>query len=227
MNGSPRAAAGGMVARLLTAPMGAALPDGSFRRLRPVTGRRRRPPSLRGRCPRSRRPESLHPRAGRLGPPTEETTMTTSTMNTSRAARMAAALVLPMALAVPGVAAADQGGDGAPPPEAGEEDFTRTVLTTGLSDPFEIIWGPDDQLWVTERTAGRVTKVDPATGEKTTILTIPASLGGTEPDPNEGEEPPPEETPENLLLTTPGEQDGLLGMVLHPELLQGGKKNQY
>jgi PQQ-dependent dehydrogenase (s-GDH family) len=51
---------------------------------------------------------------------------------------------------------------------------------------------------VTERTAGRVTQVDPGTGAKTTILTI------------------------EEVLATEGEQDGLLGMAFHPDVLKGG-----
>ena len=38
-----------------------------------------------------------------------------------------------------------------------QESFTLSVLTTGLEYPWEITWGPDGYLWVTERTAKRVT----------------------------------------------------------------------
>ena len=34
-----------------------------------------------------------------------------------------------------------------------QEGFTLSVLTTGLEYPWEITWGPDGHLWVTERTA--------------------------------------------------------------------------
>ncbi|MEU4690435.1 glucose/sorbosone family PQQ-dependent dehydrogenase [Actinoplanes sp. NPDC023714] len=78
---------------------------------------------------------------------------------------------------------------------AGADDFTTRVVTTGLSNPFEVIDGPDDRLWVTERTAGRVVRIAPATGARTTALTLPD------------------------VLITPGTQDGLLGMALHPKLL--------
>src|SRR4051794_12043042 len=50
--------------------------------------------------------------------------------------------------------------------------FTSRVLTTGLSNPWEITWGPDDMLWVTERSTGEVTRVDPFTGEQQTLLTL-------------------------------------------------------
>ena len=82
-------------------------------------------------------------------------------------------------------------------PAAGSEDFSSEVLVSGLSDPFEVLYGPDGMLWVTERTSGEVTKVNPADGSTTTILTIPE------------------------VVATPGEQDGLLGMALHPDILKG------
>ena len=35
-----------------------------------------------------------------------------------------------------------------------QESFTLSVLTTGLEYPWEITWGPDGYLWVTERVKG-------------------------------------------------------------------------
>ena len=52
-----------------------------------------------------------------------------------------------------------------------------TVLTTGLEGPWEVTWGPDDFLWVTERTGGRITRIDPADGTKTTAIKIRGSFG--------------------------------------------------
>lgn len=81
--------------------------------------------------------------------------------------------------------------------ERGEDQlFSGRVLTTGLSNPWEITWGPDDMLWVTERSSGEVTRVDPRTGEQQTLLTI-----------------------EDLSVDV--QHQGLLGLALHPELLQG------
>ena len=73
--------------------------------------------------------------------------------------------------------------------------FAKRVVTTGLADPFQLVWGPDDYLWVTERTAGRVTRVLPSDGSATPAITI----GDLRPD-------------------GPG---GLLGMALDPGLLKG------
>jgi PQQ-dependent dehydrogenase (s-GDH family) len=68
------------------------------------------------------------------------------------------------------------------------------VVAIGLSSPFQIVWGPDDHLWITERTAGRITRVTPSDGSKQTAIAI-------------GE----------LLTDGPG---GLLGMALDPGLLK-------
>ncbi|EYD74191.1 hypothetical protein Rumeso_04248 [Rubellimicrobium mesophilum DSM 19309] len=64
----------------------------------------------------------------------------------------------------------------APAPGAGEaiplETFSGKVLATGLEGPWEVAWGPDDMLWVTERAGKRVTRVDPATGEAKPAITL-------------------------------------------------------
>jgi len=73
--------------------------------------------------------------------------------------------------------------------------FAKRVVTTGLADTFQLIWGPDDYLWVTERTAGRVTRVLPSDGSKVPAIVIA-----------------------DLLPDGPG---GLLGMALDPGLLKG------
>jgi PQQ-dependent dehydrogenase (s-GDH family) len=78
----------------------------------------------------------------------------------------------------------------------GTKQFRRSVLVPGLAGPWEVTWGPDAKLWVTERTGKRVTRIDPTTGDRDVAITI-------------------EE------VSAPGGQDGLLGMALHPELLKG------
>ena len=78
----------------------------------------------------------------------------------------------------------------------GTKQFRKRVIVSGLAGPWEVTWGPDAKLWVTERTGKRVTRIDPTTGERSTAATIPE-------------------------VSAPGGQDGLLGMALHPELLKG------
>ncbi len=75
------------------------------------------------------------------------------------------------------------------------------VVTSGLENPWEITWGPDDALWVTERTALRVTRVDPTTGE----TRVAATLDGI------------------ATATGPG---GVLGMALHPHLLRNRGRDE-
>ena len=77
----------------------------------------------------------------------------------------------------------------------GTKRFDKRVLVSGLAGPWELTWGPDNLLWVTERTGKRVTRIDPTTGERNVAITI-------------------EE------VSAPGGQDGLLGMALHPDLLK-------
>jgi PQQ-dependent dehydrogenase (s-GDH family) len=79
---------------------------------------------------------------------------------------------------------------------ASREAFGKRVVTTGLANPFQVVWGPDDFLWVTERTGSRITRVQPSDGSKTTAITIR----------------------EVLQADGPG---GLLGMALDPGLLKG------
>ncbi len=102
-------------------------------------------------------------------------------------------LVCAVCLVVGGAGAASAG---EPAPGPG---FSSRVVATGLANPWEITVGPDGFVWTTERTAGRVTRVDPRTGDRHTALTVPD------------------------VLATPGTQDGLLGMALHPGLLTGSR----
>jgi PQQ-dependent dehydrogenase (s-GDH family) len=72
------------------------------------------------------------------------------------------------------------------------ERFTMRVVATGLAGPWEVTWGADRQLWVTERLSKRVLRIDPATGLSKFALTIP-------------------DVHQNVS------QDGLLGLALHPD----------
>ncbi len=78
----------------------------------------------------------------------------------------------------------------------GPEHFTMRVVAGALGNPWEITWGPDGYLWVTERSAFRVTRINPADGSKHTALTL-----------------------EDVYQSV--DQDGLLGLALHPDLLTG------
>jgi aldose sugar dehydrogenase len=71
----------------------------------------------------------------------------------------------------------------------GSADLNASVLTDKLAYPWEILWGPDNMLWLTER-GGKISRVDPTTGQINLLLSVPDAV-------SQGE-------------------GGLLGMALHP-----------
>lgn len=81
-------------------------------------------------------------------------------------------------------------GNGNNPPEA-----DRRVVKQNLQHVWEILWGPDDHIWFSER-EGKISKMDPSTGNivfSSTINDVVASGEG-----------------------------GLLGMALHPDFINNG-----
>ncbi len=46
------------------------------------------------------------------------------------------------------------------------------TVVTGLATPWDLAWGPDSQIWVTER-AGRISRANPSTGQRTTAGQVP------------------------------------------------------
>lgn len=87
-----------------------------------------------------------------------------------------------------------------PPPSSpsgqSPDGFAVRPIVQQLESPLEVIYGPDGFLWITERIGKRVSRINPTTGEQRVAITIWEAYQS-------------------------GLQDGLLGMVLHPELLQG------
>jgi PQQ-dependent dehydrogenase (s-GDH family) len=115
--------------------------------------------------------------------------------------RVVRATVLSCALAVGCTQTETAGpGDAGRPGDAGgmngPERFVSRVVATGLAGPWEVTWGPDGYLWLTERTGKRVMRVRPSDGARATAFTI-AEVHQSAP------------------------QDGLLGMALHSRLLTG------
>ena len=76
------------------------------------------------------------------------------------------------------------------------QDVTPRVLISKLAAPWEITWGPDDKLWVTERVGAQILRVNPDTGD----VAVAAKIDD---------------------VMVPGWQDGLLGLAVHPDLLKG------
>jgi aldose sugar dehydrogenase len=68
---------------------------------------------------------------------------------------------------------------------------TNTILSN-LNIPWEILWGPDNFIWMTQR-GGTISRVNPNTGEISLVATIPDVYASGE--------------------------GGLLGMVLHPDFV--------
>lgn len=74
----------------------------------------------------------------------------------------------------------------------GNTTLTERQVATGLDIPWEILWGPDDHIWVTERT-GEVKRINPENGNTNSILDLSSDIYGGSGEP------------------------GLLGMALHPD----------
>lgn len=78
----------------------------------------------------------------------------------------------------------DSGNDQVP-----DKEIEASVLIGNLNTPWEILWGHDNYIWVTERD-GIVSRVNPQNGQKQQILKLTVEQSG---------------------------ESGLLGMALHPD----------
>jgi len=54
----------------------------------------------------------------------------------------------------------------------GAVTVTASALTANRNTIWELVWGPDNFLWMTER-GGQISRVDPATGQVSPLLTLP------------------------------------------------------
>jgi PQQ-dependent dehydrogenase (s-GDH family) len=96
---------------------------------------------------------------------------------------------------------------------AQNEPFTRTVLNEKpgagyrLAHPFDIVYGPDDHLYITEK-VGRILRVDTGTGARQIILDIRGTVALNISRDGAGN------------ATSIG-QNGMLGLALHPGFLKG------
>ena len=96
-----------------------------------------------------------------------------------------------------------------PPPQAPNVDIATDVVATGLDTVWELAWGPDGMIWVTER-GGRISRVNPQTGALTPVAQVSVSEAG---------------------------EGGLMGLTFHPDFAtepwvyvahtyQGGARNR-
>ncbi|MCC9134827.1 PQQ-dependent sugar dehydrogenase [Pontibacter silvestris] len=96
------------------------------------------------------------------------------------------------------------------------EVFAKRVIAKELSDPWEITYGPDQFLWVTEAKGYRVSRISPADGSKTVILDLNDKKNF----------PRYDKIPDEIDGGKSWPQGGLMGMALHPQL-QDGKPYVY
>lgn len=94
---------------------------------------------------------------------------------------------------------------------ASSDDFQVRLVAGGLADPWEVTYGPDDYLWVTESKGYRVLRIDPASGEKQVLLDLNSLR----------EFPRYDKIDDGQDGGKPWPQGGLMGMALHPLLLEG------
>lgn len=69
--------------------------------------------------------------------------------------------------------------------------LTEREVAVGLDIPWELHWGPEDNIWITERT-GKILLLDPETGNTKTLLDLSVPGNGSS-------------------------EPGLLGLTLHPD----------
>jgi aldose sugar dehydrogenase len=101
-------------------------------------------------------------------------------------------------------------------PSDSSNSFTYRVLASNLSYPWEVSYGPDDSLWVTESRSYKITKVSTINGGKRTILDLSGNknfyqfidVGGNR-------------FARVGASNKPWPQGGMQGLALHPQLLTG------
>jgi len=89
------------------------------------------------------------------------------------------------------------------------QTFTRSELQTELTTPWEISYGQDNFLWLTEK-GGKISRVNPSTGDKTIVFTASDYFSGSSLE-NSTECP------------NKGIGVGTLGMALHPDFMNPEK----
>jgi PQQ-dependent dehydrogenase (s-GDH family) len=80
------------------------------------------------------------------------------------------------------------------------EPFVKRTVISGLNSPWEVTYGPNDSLWITENVTYLVKRVKISNGSSTTLLNLSSNKNFSQ---NDGGRWP---------------QGGLMGMALHPNL---------
>ncbi|TDQ59804.1 PQQ-dependent dehydrogenase (s-GDH family) [Mesocricetibacter intestinalis] len=77
-----------------------------------------------------------------------------------------------------------------------EQDFKSSVLVDGLDGIWDMVWGADGKIWITERQGRRISSIDPQSGEHKVLYTF------------------------EKAFAQPVHQ-GVLGMAFDPDFLKG------
>lgn len=75
--------------------------------------------------------------------------------------------------------------------------------STGMNSPWEVVYGPDDSLWVTESHAYKIWKIHPGNKGKRLLLDLNSLIDFT------------------AATANPWPQGGLMGLAIHPEFSSG------
>ena len=86
--------------------------------------------------------------------------------------------------------------------KAQSEPFTKRTVVSGLNAAWEVLYGPNDSLWVTENSAYLISRISIATGAKTVLYDLRANDG----------------TINFTAAVANPPQGGLMGLVIHPNL---------
>ncbi|MFW2712482.1 PQQ-dependent sugar dehydrogenase, partial [Acinetobacter baumannii] len=77
--------------------------------------------------------------------------------------------------------------------KAKTENFDKKVILSNLNKPHALLWGPDNQIWLTERATGKILRVNPESGSAKTVFQVPE------------------------IVSDADGQNGLLGFAFHPD----------
>ena len=80
--------------------------------------------------------------------------------------------------------------------KADSQKFDKKVLLSNLNKPHALLWGPDNQIWLTELATGKIIRVNPETGAAKTVFQVPD------------------------IINDDHAQNGFLGFTFHPNFKQ-------
>jgi aldose sugar dehydrogenase len=86
--------------------------------------------------------------------------------------------------------------------KAQAEPFTKRTVVAGLNSAWEVVYGPNDSLWVTENITYLISRINIATGVKTQLIDLRATDGTIN-------------FPQGVANSPQG---GLMGLAIHPNL---------